>query len=357
MPCFVERTGFTGGGAVGAARRPASPPAARSIPAAPPRQSGAPPATTANVRTPAPQARSRQPAAPQPRPPARRTAASPAPPAATQDGTTRTPAAPNRAQPKSAPQPKATRTRAARPAAVPEAANADAAKGDGRQTRAAQASAPDRNRERLSSLTSAQSTMRSFASSRQPGLDRMSEAIDRARRSAAVAGLIADREAAYLERTRGKRELVHVTLDNGITYSYDSTKSTATNAPANRLVAAWGVSGSPAGPRDAARLAGFPSPDGKGSNPLDRGHVVAHAAGGTEDGINLVPQDRKLNRGTGSHSDKKWWRAIERQLARRAGIPFVVRAEYVDDTDFPGTIEIGVQDDDGTWEFHTFDNR
>jgi hypothetical protein len=355
MPCFVERTGFTGGGAVGAARRAAPPTPARSIGPVPRRQTGAPPAATANARIPATQTSSRQPAAPQPRPPAHETAASPAPRAATQDRTL-TPVAPSQVQPRSAPQPNATRTSATRPGdAVPKAAEAPQLGGS--QTRAARATVPDRNRERLSSLASAQSTVRSYASSRQPGLDRMSEALERAQRSAAVAGLIADREAAYLERAPGKRELVHVTLANGITYSYDSTNSTPTNAPANRLVAAWGVSGRPAGPRDAARLAGFPPPDGKGSNPLDRGHVVAHAAGGTEDGINLVPQDRELNRGTGSSDDKKRWRDIERQLARRPGTPFVVRPEYVDDTDFPGTIEIGIQDDDGTWEFHTFDNR
>ncbi|MGH9014005.1 MAG: DNA/RNA non-specific endonuclease [Acidimicrobiia bacterium] len=254
------------------------------------------------------------------------------------------------AQAKPAVQTKTTRTKA------PGATSATA---QGTKAKAAPVpAATSREQHLLNSLQESHTVARRAAMNpSQPGLGRFVDALDRAKRSASVAVLVAEREAEYLADTRGTRELVHVTLDSGITYSYDATQSSSAAEPANRVVAVWGVSGEPAGPREAARLTGFPSPVGQGSEPLDRGHLVAHAAGGTEDGINLIPQDRELNRGTGTDADKKRWRAIERDLSRRPGTPFVVRPQYVDDSDFPGALEFGVQLSDGTWEVPTFYNR
>src|SRR5215203_5378983 len=50
---------------------------------------------------------------------------------------------------------------------------------------------------------------------------------------------------------------------------------------ADRTVAAWGRSRPAPRPRDQAYQRGYPSPQGRADRPLDKGHMVAHAAGGT----------------------------------------------------------------------------
>lgn len=64
---------------------------------------------------------------------------------------------------------------------------------------------------------------------------------------------------------------------------------------ADRLVAAWGISGpKPVAPRDKSRMASHPLSVG----PLyHRGHAIAHSLGGGTD-INLVPQLGRLNVGS-----------------------------------------------------------
>lgn len=160
-----------------------------------------------------------------------------------------------------------------------------------------------------------------------------------------------------MARTAGKRELVHVTAQNGLTYSFDATTAPAPTEPVNRVVAVWGSSGQPVGPRDHGRMRGFPSPRSKSSQPLDRGHLAGHAFGGTEDGINLIPQDRTLNQGWSINPEGTLWRQLEKDLAQRPGTQFFVRPIYTDASDFPASIEFGVQHSDGDWETHVFRNK
>jgi hypothetical protein len=94
----------------------------------------------------------------------------------------------------------------------------------------------------------------------------------------------------------------------------------------DRLVAAWGCSRLPAGKRDRGRLARFlPSPPLWSGSGRDRGHFIAHAAGGDTD-LNLFPQVAALNRG---HTEEgKRWREMERYAAARPGTPLLVRPVY-----------------------------
>jgi hypothetical protein len=171
----------------------------------------------------------------------------------------------------------------------------------------------------------------------------------------AVESAIYEHETEYLGHTPGDREIVRVTAENGLTYSFDATPSPAQHEPDNRVVAVWGVSGRPVGPRDAVRLRGFPSPSGKSTEPLDRGHLAAHCFGGEEEGINLIPQDRDLNRGWSDEG--RIWRRLENDLSARPGTQFFVRPIYDDNSDFPAFIEFGVQQGDGRWDAHVFRNR
>jgi hypothetical protein len=165
-----------------------------------------------------------------------------------------------------------------------------------------------------------------------------------------VVALLLGWEREYLGRTSGHRDIVHFDA-NDLTYSYDAT--TVSTPTDNRLVAVWGRSGTQSGPRNALRMRGYPSPNAKSAEtPLDRGHALAHSAGGSEEGINLIPQNRYLNRGW-SPEGKEWTR-LERQLAATLGTPFFVRPIYSDKLDFPAQIEFGVQQSDDTWDSHIF---
>ena len=110
-------------------------------------------------------------------------------------------------------------------------------------------------------------------------------------------------------------------------------------AQADRTVAAWGRSRPAPRPRDVAYQRGYPSPQSRAARPLDKGHMVAHAAGGTF-GPNMFPQDRDLNRGWSSEGRR--YRALEREIAKTPGTFFFSCLLYADDTDFPAAIELGV---------------
>ena len=79
----------------------------------------------------------------------------------------------------------------------------------------------------------------------------------------------------------------------------------------DRVVAVWGRSALPARRRDRARIAGFlPSPLSWSGAGRDRGHFVAHAAGGGVD-LNLFPQAVGLNRGRTEQGRR--WRSVTQQ--------------------------------------------
>ena len=104
-------------------------------------------------------------------------------------------------------------------------------------------------------------------------------------------------------------------------------------------MAAWGRSRRAPRPRDVSYQRGYPSPQGRAARPLDKGHMVAHAAGGTF-GPNIFPQDRDLNRGWSTEGRR--YRALERELATTPGTFFFCCLLYADDTDFPAAIELGL---------------
>ena len=66
-------------------------------------------------------------------------------------------------------------------------------------------------------------------------------------------------------------------------------RGTAGAERADRTVAAWGRSRPAPRPRDEAYQRGYPSPQGRADRPLDKGHMVTHAAGGTF-GPNMLPR-------------------------------------------------------------------
>jgi len=94
----------------------------------------------------------------------------------------------------------------------------------------------------------------------------------------------------------------------------------------DRVVAVWGCSRPSAGSRDRARMAGFlPIPRSWSGAERDRGHFVAHSAGGGTD-LNLFPQAAGLNRG--HTKEGRRWRAMERHAACHLGTPMFVRPIY-----------------------------
>src|SRR5665213_399138 len=83
----------------------------------------------------------------------------------------------------------------------------------------------------------------------------------------------------------------------GRSYLFDSTPTmSGADTGDDRVVAVWGRSVAVAAPRDSSRQAGFIPVPAKWSHiGMDRGHFVAHAAGGGMD-INFFPQAQGLNR-------------------------------------------------------------
>jgi hypothetical protein len=122
---------------------------------------------------------------------------------------------------------------------------------------------------------------------------------------------------------------------------------------ADRTLAAWGRSRQAPRPRDVSYQRGYPSPRGRAVRPLDKGHMVAHAAGGTF-GPNMFPQDRELNRGWSVEGRR--YRALEREIANTPGTFFFCCLLYADDTDFPAAVELGVLRGDGL-QVERFRNR
>jgi hypothetical protein len=85
----------------------------------------------------------------------------------------------------------------------------------------------------------------------------------------------------------------------------------------DRVVAVWGRSRPALSRRDRSRLAGFlPNPLSWSQVDFDRGHLVAHAAGGALD-LNLFPQAASLNRGRSAEG--RVWRRMENYAARHPG--------------------------------------
>jgi hypothetical protein len=109
---------------------------------------------------------------------------------------------------------------------------------------------------------------------------------------------------------------------------------------ADRTLLAVGHPETPREVRDVAYQRGYPLPDLFAGRPVDRGHLIPYTGGG-QYGPNLFVQDRALNRGWSR--DGRGYRALER--AAVAGAPATLmfaRPRYIDDTDVPGFIDLGV---------------
>lgn len=110
--------------------------------------------------------------------------------------------------------------------------------------------------------------------------------------------------------------------------------------PADRLVAVYGFSRPPSGPRDASRMQGFVRGGmAVGGKPMDKGHAVSHAQGGGLD-VNLFPQRPEVNRGR-SEAGREY-RKMEKYCAQHPGTFFFVRFIYGDQTWTPWALEYGV---------------
>lgn len=117
----------------------------------------------------------------------------------------------------------------------------------------------------------------------------------------------------------------------------------------DRAVVAYGIAQSAAASRDASRIRGFPGSDERG----DRGHLVAHAAGGGLD-LNVFHQDAYLNRGWSAQG--KRYREMERYCAGNPGTFFFSRLIYADETARPAEVEFGILMPDKTLWVEAFEN-
>jgi len=153
---------------------------------------------------------------------------------------------------------------------------------------------------------------------------------------------------AYRAETAWSTEIQDIHLD-ALVFLFDAapTLKQMTQAGDDRLVAVWGRSSPPAQKRDRARIAGLlPTPEMWSGSGLDRGHFVAHGAGGGLD-LNLFPQLATLNRGWSRQG--RLWRQMERYAAEHPGTPLFLRPTYRDDSWRPSAIEFGLLTQDKLW--------
>lgn len=154
--------------------------------------------------------------------------------------------------------------------------------------------------------------------------------------------------AAYRAATPWTAEVLEIPQGE-LVFLFDAapTLKRAPESGDDRVVAVWGRSHAPTEPRDRARLAGFlPNPLSWSRAELDRGHLVAHTAGGGLD-LNLFPQVSALNRGRSREG--RLWRRMEDQAARNPGTPLFVRPVYCDSTWRPFAVELALLDGKRLW--------
>ena len=105
--------------------------------------------------------------------------------------------------------------------------------------------------------------------------------------------------------------------------------------------------------RDTAYQAGYPLGERRGARPFDRGHFVPYSGGG-QFGPNIFAQDRALNRGWSRQG--RLYRALETRAVAAHDAVLVARPHYVDDSEVPALLDLGVGDELG-WEVRRFRNR
>ncbi|MGH9919010.1 MAG: DNA/RNA non-specific endonuclease, partial [Nitrososphaerales archaeon] len=152
---------------------------------------------------------------------------------------------------------------------------------------------------------------------------------------------------SYRTATSGDRDVVAFTVSS-FTYVYDATPAGRGHAD-NRLIGVYGRSDPQGLPRDAARIAGFPSPQRDHTVRVHRGHAIGHQLGGPDEGYNLFPQAAEVNQGG-------QWRELEKYCADNPGTFMFVRAVYSSDTDEPAALEYGIEDENGRLVVTKFEN-
>jgi hypothetical protein len=109
---------------------------------------------------------------------------------------------------------------------------------------------------------------------------------------------------------------------------------------AERTVLAVGRPEAPAQARDATYQHGYPLPELHANRRVDRGHFIPYTSGGLY-GPNLFVQDRALNRGWSEQGKK--YRALERRaIAEAPNSLMFILSHYIDETDVPGFLNLGV---------------
>jgi hypothetical protein len=159
---------------------------------------------------------------------------------------------------------------------------------------------------------------------------------------------------AYRQATPWRAHVLEIS-QAALTYLFDAAPTMdGLDAGNDRVVAVWGHSKRADGPRDRGRQSGFiPNPPTWSHAGRDRGHFVAHAAGGGMD-MNFFPQAAGLNRGRTPQGRR--WKAMERHAIDHPGTALFVRPAYVDATWIPATIDFGLLMD-GRLRFERFINR
>jgi hypothetical protein len=158
----------------------------------------------------------------------------------------------------------------------------------------------------------------------------------------------------YHRICNGPTNVLEVSLQN-FSYLFDfcaelvDAGELTVGAREDRALVAYGIAQSATGRRDSSRMRGFPGSDDRG----DRGHLVAHAAGGGLD-INVFHQDAYLNRGWSPQG--KRYREMERYCAENDRTFFFSRLIYCDETARPSEIEFGILLPNGTLWVEVFDN-
>jgi hypothetical protein len=152
--------------------------------------------------------------------------------------------------------------------------------------------------------------------------------------------------AAYRDENNAPTEVLEISQGE-LTFLFDAPSLLPGSDHEDRTVAVWGCSRPPGRHRDRGRLANFiPQPLAWSAAGRDRGHLVAHAAGGNLD-LNLFPQSADLNRGCTDAGRR--WRAMERYAALNPGTPLFVRAIYESSTWVPAALDYGLLRDGRLW--------
>ena len=126
--------------------------------------------------------------------------------------------------------------------------------------------------------------------------------------------------------------------DHDCRYLFDLSDDPASDRAA-RVVAGWGRSSTPLGPRGRSRQAGFPLAPALAARGYERGHLLAHATGGGLD-ENLFAQAGHVNQGRSPAG--RVYRRLERLAADKAGSLVFHRLIYGDGTDVPDLTQLTV---------------